>query len=90
MPSVVVFIARVILDVCFSCCDYIDEMLNAMGSARLEIMEERDDSKDRETSPQKTVAPVKVGPSYLEIMCFLETIFEGILPLSMNYIDPFH
>lgn len=39
-----------------------DEMLNAMGSARLEIMEERDDSKDRGTSPQKTVAPVKKPP----------------------------
>lgn len=77
MSSVCLFITRVILNVSFYCYDYTDEMLNAMGSARLEIMEERDDSKERETSPQKTVAPVKVGLSCLEIPCFLETIFEG-------------
>lgn len=76
MPSVIFFITRVILNVSFYCYDCVDEMLNAMGSARLEIMEERDDSKDRGTSPQKTVAPVKVGLSYLEITCFLETIVE--------------
>lgn len=36
-----------------------DEMLNAMGSARLEIMDERDEDKEREASPQKTVQQLK-------------------------------
>jgi len=36
-----------------------DEILNAMGSARLEIMDERDEDKERETPPQKTVTQSK-------------------------------
>ena len=32
-------------------------MLNAMGAARLEIMDERDEDKEREASPKKTAAP---------------------------------
>lgn len=36
-----------------------DEMLNAMGSARLEIMEEGDDNREGQTSPQKTTMSAK-------------------------------
>lgn len=36
-----------------------DKMLNAMGSARLEIMDERDEDKEREKSPEKTATQQK-------------------------------
>lgn len=37
-----------------------DEMLNAMGSARLEIMDERDEDKEREKSPQRSASQQKL------------------------------
>ena len=35
-------------------CSYPDEMLNAMGSAKLEIMDEREEDKATESSPHRT------------------------------------
>ena len=40
-------------------CSYPDEMLNAMGSAKLEIMDERDDDKVTESSPHQTATNVQ-------------------------------
>lgn len=40
-----------------------DEMLNAMGSARLEILDERDEEKERKSSPQQTAKNVDHKPS---------------------------
>ena len=45
----------------FSYFNYSDEILNAMGSARLEIMDEREEDKEKEKSPQRTVAQQKVS-----------------------------
>lgn len=42
-------------------------MLNAMGSARLEIMDERDEDSEIEKSPKKTVSQQKVWTGYLLI-----------------------
>lgn len=42
-------------------------MLNAMGSARLEIMDERDEDKEREKSPEKTATQQKVWAGYILI-----------------------
>ena len=39
-------------------CVFSDEMLNAMGSARLEILDERDEEKERKSSPQQTAKNV--------------------------------
>ena len=47
---------------------FADQILNAMGSARLEIMDERDEDKLRETSPQETVAQQKVNVVVLAYM----------------------
>lgn len=44
-----------------------DEMLNAMGSARLEIMDERDEDSEIEKSPKKTASQQKVWTGYLLI-----------------------
>ena len=37
--------------------NYSDELLNAMGSARLEIMDERDEEKENKTVTQQKVLP---------------------------------
>ena len=50
---------------CDHSSQFTDEILNAMGSARLEIMDERDEDKERETPPQKTVTQSKVHFKYL-------------------------
>lgn len=44
-----------------------DEMLNAMGSARLEIMDERDEDSEIEKSPKKTASQQKVWTGCLLI-----------------------
>ena len=40
-------------------CSYPDEMLNAMGSAKLEIMDERDEDKVTESSPHRPATNVQ-------------------------------
>lgn len=42
-------------------------MLNAMGSARLEIMDEREEDSEIEKSPKKTASQQKVWIGYLLI-----------------------
>lgn len=44
----------------FSYFIYLEEILNAMGSARLEIMDEKEEDKEREKS-QRTVTQSKVS-----------------------------
>ena len=41
--------------------NYSDELLNAMGSARLEIMDERDEEKENKTVTQQKVLPPTNG-----------------------------
>ena len=41
--------------------NYSDELLNAMGSARLEIMDERDEEKENKTVTQQKVLPRTYG-----------------------------